>query len=68
MNEQQRLLRRLVVPRRGECDAMIEVEVVVVVHVSLDRVQIDVHVIELLHQEVARSHALSPWNRVAFVR
>ena len=46
---------------------MVKIEIVVIVHVGLDGVEVDVHIFELLHQEVARGHALSPWNRVAFV-
>ena len=46
---------------------MIIVEVVIVVHVRLDRVQIDVHVLELPHKVEARGHALPAGDGVALV-
>lgn len=39
-----------------------------VVHVCFDAVEVDVHVVELLHEEVAAGHALSAGDRVALVR
>mmetsp|Transcript_34371 Transcript_34371/g.108301 ORF Transcript_34371/g.108301 Transcript_34371/m.108301 type:complete len:621 (+) Transcript_34371:404-2266(+) len=68
LDEQQRLLGGLVVPARGERDAVVPVEVVVVVHVRLDAVQVDVHVVELLEQEEARGHALAAGDGVALGR
>eukprot|EP00968_Pinguiococcus_pyrenoidosus_P016808 scaffold1638_cov258-Pinguiococcus_pyrenoidosus.AAC.32 len=68
VDQQQRLLGRFVVPPRGQRDAVVPVEVVVVVHVRLDAVEVDVHVVELLEQEEARRHALPTGNGVAFRR
>lgn len=67
VNQQQRFLRRFVIARRGQRDAMVEIEIVVVVHVRLDGIQIHVDVFEILHEEMKRRHALSTGNGVAFL-
>jgi hypothetical protein len=63
VNQKQRLLRSFVVPCGGKGQGIVVVEVVIVVHVGLDGVQIDVHIVELLHEEEARGHALSSYSR-----
>ena len=47
---------------------MIPIEIVIVVHVRLDRVQVDVDVLEVLHEVETRRHTLTAWNGVAFMR
>ena len=67
VDQQQRLLGGLVVARGGQRDAVVVVEVVVIVHVRFDTVEVDVHILKLLHEEVATSHALTARDRVALV-
>jgi hypothetical protein len=47
---------------------MVHVEVIVIVHVRLDGVQVDIDILELLHDVVATRHALSARNGIAFMR
>lgn len=67
MDEQQRLFSGLVVPGSCQGDAVVEIEVVVIIHVSLDAIEVDVDVLELAHKEVARGHALSARDGVALM-
>ena len=68
MDQQQRFLPGFVISRRGQRHAVIVVEVIIIIHVSLDGVQINIHIFKLPHQKEARRHALPPGNRIAFVR
>jgi hypothetical protein len=67
VHQQETLLRSLEVLRRCERQAVVEVELVVIVHVGLDRVQVYIDVIKLPHEKETRRHALSSWNGVALV-
>lgn len=47
---------------------VVEIEEVIVVEVTLDRVEVDQHVLELFQQEKTRCHALSAVDRVCIVK
>jgi len=65
---QEGLLGGLEVSRGARTEPEVPQEVVVVQEVRLDRVEVHVHVVELLEQEETRGHALPSGDRVALSR
>ena len=58
------LFSLLVISHSSLSLSIIEVEGVVVIEITLDRIEIDQHIFKLLQQEIARSHALTAMDRV----
>ena len=65
---QESFFRFFVLACGGRCDAVVPVEVVVVDEVRANRLQINKHIVELLKDEEAGSHALTTWDGIALRR